>query len=188
MPEKSHRRGAVLLPILASTSHDVVFVERAQHLRRHPGQIGFPGGTEEPCDAGDPEKTALRELFEELDVGAEHVNAVGRLPDVEQRSSRLIITPVVGVLGANAVFSVDGEEIVGVFTVPLASIVLEGAIYEDAQLSKARGRTIYAFDYAGRRIWGFTARVLKSFVDAWTAPASALRAAAEALWRGSACR
>jgi hypothetical protein len=172
----------VLVPILARAPHGVVFVERAQHLRRHPGQIGFPGGTEEPFDAGDPVRTALREFVEELGIGAEHVSIVGRLPDVAQGLNRFLITPIVGVLDSNTRFSVDGKEIVAASAVPLASIIANGAIYQNAELSRAHGRTIDAFDYGRRRIWGFTAKILKSFVEAWTAPASKLRNAAEAFW------
>jgi 8-oxo-dGTP pyrophosphatase MutT (NUDIX family) len=170
----------VLVPIFARAPHGVLFVERAAHLRRHPGEIGFPGGTDEPADAGDPVKTALRELFEELGVEAERVAIVGRLPDLEQRMNSLIIAPVVGVLDGTTRLALDGEEIAGVFTVPLAAIVAADAIYDDPEITKARGRPMYAFDYEGRHVWGFTARILKSFVEAWTAPSSALRARIEA--------
>lgn len=167
------------MPIFARAPNGVLFVERAAHLRRHPGQIGFPGGTDEPADAGDPVRTALRELFEELGVEAERVAIVGRLPDLEQRMNSFIITPIVGVLDAATRLALDGEEIAGVFTVPLAAIVAAGAIYDDLEITQSRGRPMYAFDYESRHVWGFTARILKSFVDAWTAPSSALRAAAE---------
>jgi 8-oxo-dGTP pyrophosphatase MutT (NUDIX family) len=173
------RRGAVLVPILSDAPQSVVFVERATHLRRHPGQIGFPGGGAEPLDAGDPVRTALRELAEEVGVGDERVSVVGRLPDLEQAMNRFIITPIVGVLDAKTRFAPDGDEIAGVFGVPLASIVSDGAVYEDVAISRARGKTMYALDYEGRHIWGLTGRILKSFVDAWTTPASALRAAVE---------
>jgi 8-oxo-dGTP pyrophosphatase MutT (NUDIX family) len=174
------KRGAVLVPIFAGEPHSVIFVERARHLRRNPGQIGFPGGSAEPSDAADPARTAIRELNEELGVSAERVSIVGRLPDLEQASSRFMITPIVGVLDAGTGFCVDGEEIVGLFKVPLSSVIASGAIYEDVELSRARGRNMYALDYREWHIWGFTARILKSFVDAWTLPRSELRAAAQA--------
>lgn len=173
-----------MVPIITRAPHGVIFVERARHLRRHPGQIGFPGGTAEPLDGGDPVKTALRELFEELAVGAEHVSVVGRLPDLTQESNGFVITPVVGLVDATARLSVDGDEIVGVFAVPLELIVADGAIYEDATLGEVRGRKMYVFNYEGRRIWGFTARILKSFAEEWSAPASALRSAIEAALQG----
>ncbi|MGA9945125.1 MAG: CoA pyrophosphatase [Candidatus Cybelea sp.] len=183
MDEDRWWRGAVLLPIFANAPHGVVFVERAQHMRRNPGQIGLPGGGAEPNDAGDPVRTALRELFEEVGVAAERVTVVGRLPERKQASNRVHIIPIVGVLDAATHFTLDGEEIAGVFEVPLAAIVAAGAIYEDVQLSGRRGKTMYAFDYEARHIWGFTAGILKSFVDAWTLPESSLRRAVEAAWR-----
>jgi 8-oxo-dGTP pyrophosphatase MutT (NUDIX family) len=169
------RRGAVLVPIFARAPHGVVFVERAAHLRRHPGQIGFPGGAEDPLDAGDPVETALRESFEELGVGADRITIVARLPELEQHVSRFRIVPVVGIVGEVPSFTLDLEEIAAVFTVPLAAIVASGAIYEDTDATLARSRAMYAFDYEGRHVWGFTARILKSFVDAWDAPESELQ-------------
>jgi len=166
-----------MVPILAGKPHGVVFVERAAHLRRHPGQIGFPGGSEDPIDGGDPVRTALRELQEEIGIAADRVRVVGRLPEVEQTLNGFLITPIVGVLDAGVSFTLDGEEIVGVFTVPLASIVEPGAIREDEAFAAARGKPMYALDYQGRRIWGFTGRILRLFADAWHAPDCALRAA-----------
>jgi len=180
--EHPWRRGAVLVPILSSPPHGVIFVERALHLRRHPGQIGFPGGIVDPSDGGDPQRTALREVFEEIGVGPELVNVVGRLPDLEQAMNRFVITPIVGALDSKTKFAVDGDEIAGVFAVPLAAIVAGGAIYEDAEASRLRGKPMYALDHEGRHIWGFTGAVLKSFVDAWNEPESALRRAVKATW------
>jgi 8-oxo-dGTP pyrophosphatase MutT (NUDIX family) len=159
------KRGAVLVPIVTGNPISVIFVERAAHLRRNPGQVGFPGGGAEPSDGGDPVRTALRELREELGVDAAHVKVVGELSELEQGSSGLVITPVVGVLSADATpFVTDGDEIVGAFAVPLSLIVANSAP---------------SLTYDGRHIWGFTARILESFVDEWNAPDSALRHAIE---------
>jgi 8-oxo-dGTP pyrophosphatase MutT (NUDIX family) len=163
------RRGAVLVPVLAGTPPGVVFVERGRHLRRHPGEIGFPGGIADPIDDGDPARTALRELREELGVDAARVSVVGQLADLEQMSSRFVITPIVGVLDAETTFAIDGDEIAGVFSVPLATVIA----------NRAAG----VLDYEGRHIWGFTSRILKAFVDAWSERDSSLRSAIEAAWR-----
>ena len=168
-----------MVPILAGKPHGVVFVERAAHLRRHPGQIGFPGGSEDPIDGGDPVRTALRELQEEIGIAPDRVKVVGRLPPVEQTLNRFLITPIVGVLDAGVSYTLDGEEIVGVFTVPLASIVEPGEIREDEDFTAASGITMYLLEHEGRRIWGFTGRILRLFADAWHVPDSLLRRAIE---------
>lgn len=172
----------MLVPVLGGTSPAVVFVERGRHLRRHPGEIGLPGGSADPIDGGDPVRTALRELGEELGVDPARVTVVGRLANLEQSSSRFIITPIVGLLDAETQFSIDGDEIAGLFSVPLATIVANGAVYEETATSRARGRPMYALEYESRHIWGFTARVLKAFVDAWRERESPLRAAIENAW------
>ena len=169
-----------MLVAICESPAGMVFVERAQHLRRHPGQIGFPGGMEELADGGNPVTTALREFSEELGVGAERVSVIGRLPDLHQAMNQFLITPVVGILAGDTRFSIDADEIVGVFKVPLETVVAPGALVPDDQLTKLRGKPMHALMYEGRRIWGFTGRILKSFVDAWNAPDSPVRSAIEA--------
>lgn len=172
-------KAAVILAIFAATPHDVIFIERAGHLRKHAGQIGLPGGTEDPIDDGKPETTALRELYEELGVSSERIRIVGRLPEHEQFSNRFLVTPIVGVIQSGTKLVIDESEIVGFFTVPLDSIV-GNALYEDVQLSLLRGRKMYALDFEGRHIWGLTGRILKTFADTWNAPESSLRRDVEA--------
>ncbi len=178
------RDAAVMIAIAAKPPHGVLFVERGRHLRRHPGEIGLPGGAADDVDANDPVKTALRELREELTIGAEHVSVVGELPVVKHSRSRFIVTPIVAVLDATTTYSIDGDEIVGVFAVPLAEIVEDGGLYDDEELTAMAGRPMHAFDFEGRHIWGFTGRILKSFVDKWREPNSAMRAAIDSAFAG----
>jgi 8-oxo-dGTP pyrophosphatase MutT (NUDIX family) len=170
-----------MLAITADAPHGVVFVERAGHLRRNPGQIGLPGGMMDPMDGADPTTTAMRELYEELGVKPATIKVIGRLEQQRQASSGLAVTPIVGVLEPQTPLQVDRTETIGAFTVPLAKIVTPGEIYEDPALS-TRDRAIYALDYAGRHIWGLTARILKVFSDEWNAR-SQLRADVEASLR-----
>lgn len=179
-PEPGWKAGAVMLPIFAKPPHQVIFVERSLHMRRDPGHIALPGGETEPCDASDPVRTALRELCEEVGVSSEHVRIVGRLHNVKQPSNRFDVTPVVGVLSSEASLSIDEAEIAGILAVPLESIVVDGGVYEERDLSNERGRPMYALDYEGRHIWGLTARILKAFVESWNAVDSQLRAALQA--------
>ncbi len=169
-----------MLAIYADAPHGVVFVERAGHLRRNPGQIGLPGGMTDPMDGADPATTAVRELYEELGVAPEAIRVVGRLEPQRQASSGMTVTPIVGVLEPRTPLRIDGTETIGAFTVPLASIVMPGTIREDPSVSLARGRKAYALDYEGHHIWGLTARILKVFTDEWNADASALRGDVEA--------
>jgi len=174
------KKAAVLIAVFADEPHDVIFIERAGHLRRHAGQIGFPGGSTDPMDGENPDVTALRELYEELGVPSERVRIVGRLGEIEQTTSRFLVTPVIGVVQPQTLLTIDHTETVGVFTVPLAVIVEPNAIYEEVELSIARGIKTYALDYDEHHIWGLTGRILKLFVDAWNEPGAQLRSDIEA--------
>ncbi|MET0160594.1 MAG: CoA pyrophosphatase, partial [Acidimicrobiales bacterium] len=73
---------------------EVVLTRRAQALRRHRGEISFPGGRLEPGET--PEAGALREAHEEVALDPGAVELVGRLSTLSTVSSLSHIVPVVG--------------------------------------------------------------------------------------------
>ncbi|MBV8283053.1 MAG: CoA pyrophosphatase [Candidatus Eremiobacteraeota bacterium] len=161
------RQAAVVIAIFRSPPHGVVFVERAAHLRDHPGQIGLPGGSVHAEDA-DLEATALRELHEEVGIAPSRATVVERLPMFRQRLvNNFDVTPFVAVIEPGEL-RIDANETAGVFVVPLETILTEG-LREDGV--EYRGTVVQSLvlDYEGRRIWGLTARILHSFLTAWRA-------------------
>ena len=74
----------------------MLFTRRTAHLKSHSGQISFPGGRAEAHDPT-PERTALRETWEEIGLPAERIELLGRLSDYHTRTGYRI-TPVVGVV------------------------------------------------------------------------------------------
>src|SRR3954471_3899236 len=75
------RIAAVLLPLVGPEDPELVFTRRTEDLPRHPGEISFPGGMEEPVDDG-PRATALREAEEELGIAPASVEVLGTLSPV----------------------------------------------------------------------------------------------------------
>ena len=159
MNDVGRRPAAVVLGILDEPSHGVIFIERAAHLRNHAGQIGLPGGGMDPHDA-DLQATALREMQEEVGVDPRRVTFVGTLPVVKARVNNYAVTPFVATI-APGDLRVDTTETVGVFTVPLETVVGE---LRDTVL-----------DHGEKRIWGLTGHILRTFVAAWNDPNDDLR-------------
>jgi len=145
--------------------HGIVFVERAEHLRDHPGQIGLPGGSVHPGDL-DLAATALRELHEEVGIEPARATIVAELPMLRQRvANNFDVTPFVAVVEAGELI-VDKSETAGAFVVPLATILDRGL--REGSLDVAGVRVLsLMLEYEGRTIWGLTARILHSFVEAW---------------------
>jgi 8-oxo-dGTP pyrophosphatase MutT (NUDIX family) len=161
------RRAAVVIGIFRNAPHGVIFVERAEHLRDHPGQIGLPGGSVHPEDA-DLQATALRELHEEVGVEPARVTIVAQLPMLSQRTANNFdVTPFVALIQPGEL-KIDSNETAGVFTVPLETLVNEGLREDRVEHRGLRVQSL-VLDYEGYRIWGFTARILHSFLSEWEA-------------------
>jgi 8-oxo-dGTP pyrophosphatase MutT (NUDIX family) len=171
------RKAAVALAIVAEPPHGVLFVERGAHLRDHPGQIGLPGGSVDPEDEGDLEKTVLRELREEVGVAPERVRIVGRLREVSQRRNNFDVTPFVAIV-APGPFTIDGHETAGMFTIPLVTVLSEALREGEVEYA---GLTIpsLVLEHEGRQVWGLTAQILRVFNEAWRADDRVLRGAIE---------
>ncbi|MGD0471933.1 MAG: CoA pyrophosphatase [Candidatus Velthaea sp.] len=179
------RVAAVLVAIFADPPHPMIFIERAAHLRDHPGQIAFPGGSADPADGDDRVRTALRELHEEVGVAPERVTIVGRLPDARPLTNGFIVTPFVGVLRGAATLTIDATETAAVFTVPLETIIAPGAVHPGIETIGEMAIETWVFDHGDLHVWGLTAGILHEFVAAWGTANSPLRASIESALHSS---
>jgi 8-oxo-dGTP pyrophosphatase MutT (NUDIX family) len=169
------RYAAVLIPIFADAPHHVVFIERARHLRRHAGEIAFPGGVVEDDEATDHERAALREVEEEIGIVRDRICIVGRLPAIRQRSNAFTVTPFIGVVSGTESLDVDPNEVAAAHRVPLAAIVADGAVRPGIEIAGERRIETMHFDYAGLHVWGLTGQILASFVEHYRTGAVTLR-------------
>ena len=152
---------AALVPIvLRPQAPTVLLTVRSRHLRRHAGQISFPGGSLEAADA-DAAAAAVRETEEEVGIARRFIEPIGYLPD-HYVGSGFRMTPVVALL--QPLFEVQPEchEVEEVFELPLA-YALTSANYR-LRRHNLRGSDVefWELKYGARNIWGATARVLVS--------------------------
>ena len=150
---------AVLVPIVERPQAPTLLLTvRASNLRRHAGQISFPGGLMEAAD-GDPAAAALRETEEELGIGPQFIEPIGFLADHIVRTGYRI-TPVVALLQPGFALRPHSAEVADVFELPLG-FALAATNY------RARRRTlreieleVWELPYGERTIWGATAGML----------------------------
>jgi len=154
-------KAAVLIPlVLKEDGLSVLLTQRTNHLRDHAGQISFPGGRMDPEDRS-PNDTALRESKEEIGLDPERVEIIGHLPQYLTVSG-YSVTPVVGLVQAQAEYVLDEFEVADVFEVPL-SFLLDPANHQvRLWQSEQGGRRFYSMPYENRFIWGATAGMLRN--------------------------
>jgi 8-oxo-dGTP pyrophosphatase MutT (NUDIX family) len=161
---------AVLVPVVdRPAGPTVLFTVRSAQLRRHAGQISFPGGRLESADR-DALGAALREAEEEVGIGPQWVEPLGYLPDhVVMTGYR--ITPIVGRVRPWGEPALDRAEVASVFEVPL-DYVLEPGNYR-AVRRRVREFEIDATElpFGEHRIWGATAAILTSLYELLREPA-----------------
>jgi 8-oxo-dGTP pyrophosphatase MutT (NUDIX family) len=139
-----------------------VFTRRRDDLRRHPGEISFPGGRH---DATDPDllATALREAEEEIGLAPSAVRVLGALQPTPTIATGYAIYPFVGLIEPGMVWTLSPREV---------AEVLEFAL-EDLRAGYGRRRLLRrelpirtdTYVVGDALIWGATARILADLFE-----------------------
>lgn len=149
---------AVLVPVVDRSSPTLILTLRLETLRKHPGQISFPGGRIDPGDDG-AIAAALREAEEEIGLPPAAVDVIG-VADPYRTITGFEVTPVIGVVPPDIAVRPCPGEVAAVFEAPL-DYLLEPANQLVRQMEwKGRMRSYYEIEWEGRRIWGATAAMI----------------------------
>ncbi|GEO83961.1 MULTISPECIES: CoA pyrophosphatase [Alphaproteobacteria] len=155
---------AVLVPVVDDPDGaKVILTQRTAKLRKHSGQIAFPGGG---IDEGDrsPEVAALREAEEEIGLDPAFVETVGRLPQYLSGTGFRII-PVLSVVKRGFVITPNPDEVDAVFEVPLAFLMNPSNHQRDSRDWQGIVRHFYVMPYGERYIWGITAGIIRTLYE-----------------------
>jgi len=149
---------AVLVAIVDRSEPTVILTERPTTMRKHPGQISFPGGRIDPGDDG-PIAAALREAEEEIGLPPAAVDVIG-IADLYVTITGFEVTPVVGVIQPGLKLRPQPGEVAGMFEAPLAHLLEPAHQIVRTVEWRGRERCYYEIEYEGRRIWGATAAMI----------------------------
>lgn len=158
------REAAVLVPVVAHPGEaSIILTRRTQALKRHSGQIAFPGGVVDPDDASH-EAAAMREAEEEIGLGRDHVDPVGRLPPYLTMTGFRIV-PVLSVVRPGFALDLNPHEVDAVFEVPLSFLMQEANHRRESRVWQGARRHYYTMPYGDWFIWGVTAGIVRTLYE-----------------------
>ena len=149
---------AVLVPIVERPEPTVILTERPKTMRKHAGQISFPGGRIDPGDDG-PVAAALREAEEEIALPRASVEVIGTA-DLYRTITGYEVTPVVAVVPPDLPLRAQPGEVAAIFEAPLSYLLDPAQQVVRTVEWRGRERCYYEIDWQGRRIWGATAAMI----------------------------
>jgi len=139
---------------------NLLLTERQPHLRRHAGQIAFPGGRIDDTDS-DAVAAALRETEEETGIAPAFIEPIGFL-DTYLTSTNYRVVPVVAVLRPGFTAVPQEAEVKDVFEVPLAFLMDPAHHERHSRDWQGHTRYYYAMPWNERYIWGATAGMIRN--------------------------
>jgi len=159
-PDGGGKPSAVLILFASENEHsgpDLLFIQRSEGLRLHPGQPAFPGGAIDAEDAG-PVAAALREAVEETGLDPAGVDVLGTLPELFISRTGFRVVPVLAWWRQPcAVAPVDAAEVAAVERIGVSELADPAT---RLMVRTPGGHLSPAFRVRGLLIWGFTAALV----------------------------
>lgn len=154
------RQAAVLVPIVDRPEGPTLLLTlRTDHLRKHAGQIAFPGGRLDPGEG--PVEAAVREAEEEIGLDPALVEPQA-LSTAYETITGYAVTPVVARVRPGFDLRLNPEEVADAFEAPWA-FFMDEANHERRFFETGGSRRYYwAMPWENRFVWGATAGMLRA--------------------------
>lgn len=129
--------------------------------------VSFPGGTEDPEDAGNMIETALRETLEEIGLDRSRIQVLGPF-DEAMSINGLHVTPVLAFCGEYdpKFLKPNKDEIADIFVVTIADLTSPGARI-DEQLKRGKVARFIKSPYPVRLIWNLMSVLISLLTRFW---------------------
>ena len=140
----------------------ILMIKRKNNLRKHAGQIAFPGGRKEREDK-DLKDTVQRETEEEVNISKDNYDIIGKLPKF-YTGTGYVVTPFLAIMKQNSewesLISPNLNEVEKIFY-PKSYYLLSPKFHmrEKPPVNSSMSMT-WKINYNDENIWGLTARVL----------------------------
>ena len=154
------RAAGVLVAFVDRPHPTILLTRRPDYMRKHSGQVAFPGGGADADDA-DIVQTALREAMEEVALAPHHVQIIGTVPPY-YTGTGYQVTPVLAVIPPDLPLVPDPVEVAHVFEVRVDHLFDPAMQQRQSVMWQGAEREYYEIMADGERIWGATAGMIRN--------------------------
>lgn len=175
---------SVLIPLVEIDGEiHLIFEKRSSKLRSQPLDVSFPGGRIDNEDTS-PLEAAVRETCEEIGICEDQIDIITEL-DLFVVPYGVIIHNFVGKINDISKININEDEVESIFTVPLSFFMENEPLKYDSEVIVVREEPfpfhlipfgkdypfkngsyeILFWHYEGKTIWGFTAAIVKNFIE-----------------------
>ena len=155
----NQRQAAVLIPVVRREQPGLLLTQRSPHMRKHAGQVAFPGGAVDSTDAS-LIAAALREAHEEVAIPPETVEVIGVLPPVDSVTG-FQVTPDCGIIPPERQYHASAEEVSEVFEMPLEEALRLGRYHPLDIHRRGHDHRVWLSWYQHYFVWGMTAGIIR---------------------------
>ena len=176
------KKSAVMILLMEDKDElSIVFEVRAHRLRSQPGDVCLPGGKVEADE--NPREASIRETMEELNLKRDQIEMIGDM-DYYVSPYGNIMHAFVGKLKYGEI-NPDKDEVHNIFNVPLKFFLENEPLLYKMEIGPVnqegfpfhlinKGKDYdfrkgyldeYFYQYKNYVIWGFTAQIIKSFIE-----------------------
>jgi len=160
-PPVSHQReAAVLVPIVRRPKPGLLLTQRSLTLRKHPGEVAFPGGSVDKSDAS-LIATALRETYEEIAIPPQAVEVIGHLPSIDSVTG-FRVTPIIGIISPDVPLRASQDEVAAIFEMPLEEALTTGRYHPLDIQRRDMPHRVWLSWYENYFVWGMTASIIRA--------------------------
>jgi len=140
----------------------IIIIKRKSNLRKHAGQIAFPGGRKEKFDKN-LQETAERETEEEVNISKDKYQVIGHFPKF-YTGTGYVVTPYLGINNKEAEFQkkikLNDDEVEKIFFAKTDLLLSPQYHIRDKPPINSSMHMTWKINYDNENIWGLTARVL----------------------------
>jgi 8-oxo-dGTP pyrophosphatase MutT (NUDIX family) len=143
----------------------LLLTRRPKHMRRHAGQLSFPGGLIEPGE--DALAAALREAREEIGLDPAHADVLGRLSETLVLQTAFRLTPWAARVPYPYAYVAAPGEVDEILHVPLSALLRPGAHRVEPREAYGMNLDVHFFRVGEDLLWGATARIVWELLGVW---------------------